>query len=216
MKHFKAVIFDMDGVLVDTESYYLNRRNEFFESHHISIEHMKNRDFIGGNLKDLWPMILGDNYTESKAKELGKAYRAYKDSIPLPYADLLFSDVKGTLDYLKKENYRIALASSSSMDDINTCIDTHHLRAYFEILLSGNDFAQSKPHPAIYQAAIQQLGIAPSDALVIEDSQNGIASGKDAGATVWAISDERFDMNQERADQRMSSLTEMIVQLKTM
>lgn len=108
------------------------------------------------------------------------------------------------------------MASSSSMDDINTCIDTHHLRAYFEILLSGNDFAQSKPHPAIYQAAIQQLGIAPSDALVIEDSQNGIASGKDAGATVWAISDERFDMNQERADQRMSSLTEMIVQLKTM
>lgn len=54
---FKAVIFDMDGVLVDTERYYLQRREEFFGGHGISINHLSPSDFIGGNMKDIWPRI---------------------------------------------------------------------------------------------------------------------------------------------------------------
>lgn len=203
----------MDGVLVDTEKYYLERRTDFFATHHIDASHMQNRDFIGGNMKDLWPKILGKDYTPKKAQQLSSQYKAYKASIPLPYEKLLFDESRLILEHLKKQNYALALASSSSMADIKKCLKIHKLEQFFSQILSGNDFKVSKPNPAIYQAAIQKLGVTPAETLIIEDSQNGIAAGKDAGATVWAIRDDRFGMYQERADCKLPSLTAIMQKL---
>ncbi len=215
MKKFKAVIFDMDGVLVDTEHYYMKQREAFFGGQGISISHLKNADFIGRNLKEMWPEILLGDYEEDKAMALQKAYEIKKHATPLPYEELLFPDVKPLLDYLKANHIKMAIASSSSMQDIETCIEKHDLAHYFSALYSGRNFAASKPNPAIYKAAIKGFGLLPEETLIIEDSQNGIAAGKDAGATVYAIADERFGMNQVRADKRMPNLTAVLAQLKS-
>ncbi|MFC4651526.1 HAD family hydrolase [Lactococcus nasutitermitis] len=210
MSKFKAIIFDMDGVLVDTESYYAGRREEFFGSQQIDISHLKNKDFIGGNMKDIWPKILQNNFTAEKAQKLQEDYTDYKNRTPLPYAKLLFPDVIEILDYLHKHDYKIALASSSSMTDIQLMLNTHQLGHYFDLLLSGADFKQSKPNPEIYQVAMQRLQVTADESLIIEDSENGIAAGKAAGATVWAIKDTRFGMNQKAADAFVNNLHEAL------
>ena len=213
-KQFKAVIFDMDGVLVDTENYYLQRRSAFFAAQGVDDSHMTPGDYIGANLNNLWPKILRENYTPERAASLYDDYVAYKSQFPLPYEKLLFPDVKPLLDYLKSQQIPLALASSSSMKDIEKCLSIHQLRDYFSEIFSGNDFPESKPNPAIYQAAIKAMNIQPSEALIIEDSQNGIAAGKAAGATVWAISDAKFHMKQDLADQTFPNLAAIQAQLQ--
>lgn len=204
---FKAVIFDMDGVLVDTERYYLQRREEFFGGHGISISHLTPSDFIGGNMKDIWPRILQEAFDEEKASELQEDYEQFKENHPMPYAELLFSDVPDILEFLRQKEVKIALASSSSMFDIKQMLDIHQLNSYFEVVVSGNDFKQTKPNPEIYQSTMKKLGVTPSETLIIEDSEKGIQAGEAAGATVWAIEDKRFGMNQDKADLKVDSLT---------
>lgn len=205
---FKAVIFDMDGVLIDTERYYSQRRETFFGSHRISIEHLTPSDFIGGNMKDIWPRILRENFDEASAVQLQKEYEMFKKSTPMPYNELLFPDVKPILGFLRQEQVKIGLASSSAMNDINQVLDIHQLRPYFDVILSGNDFKQSKPNPEIYLSALTRLKVSAAESLIIEDSENGIKAGKAAGATVWAIKDHQFGMNQEKADDFVENLTE--------
>ena len=153
---FKAVIFDMDGVLVDTERYYLQRREEFFGGHGISISHLTPSDFIGGNMKDIWPRILQGSFDEEKASELQEDYEQFKENHPMPYAELLFSDVPDILEFLRQKEVKIALASSSSMFDIKQMLDIHQLSSYFEVVVSGNDFKQTKPNPEIYQSTMKK------------------------------------------------------------
>lgn len=216
MNKFKAVIFDMDGVLVDTEQFYAQRREEFFSNHNISIQHMKYSDFIGGNMREIWPQILGVDFDQDEAAKLHAAYLKLKDNNPLPYKELLFPDVRAVLEALEKDNYKIGLASSSAMQDIDEMLNVHGLRPYFKSILSGNDLKATKPHPEIYQLSMKALNVKPEETLIIEDSEKGIAAGKAAGATVWAIEDTRFGMNQAAADAWFPNLTAVKEKLESL
>lgn len=119
---------------------------------------------------------------------------------------MLFPDVKVVLQRLSETKLKIGLATSSSHDEIAGVLDTHNLRKYFEVISSGEDFPESKPHPAVYLSAMKQLNARASDVLVIEDSPNGIA----AGATVWTIRNQRFDSDHSQADRRVEHLTEVL------
>ncbi|MEY8537930.1 HAD family phosphatase [Lactococcus muris] len=214
MSKYKAVIFDMDGVLVDTEQFYAQRREEFFSSHNIPIHHMRHSDFIGGNMREIWPQILGIDFDHEKAEALQTAYLEFKDRTPLPYKELLFPDVKDVLDSLRADNFKIGLASSSAMQDIEEMLDIHGLRSYFESILSGNDLKATKPHPEIYQLSMKALNVKPEETLIIEDSEKGITAGKAAGAIVWAIEDMRFGMDQSAADAWFPNLTSVKKELE--
>ena len=113
MNKFKAIIFDMDGVLVDTESYYYTRRQNFLDSKGISIAHLSPLDFIGGNMRQVWYMILRDDYDKWDVPALQAEYTQYKLAHAIPYDTLLFSDAKSTLDALKAKGYKLGLASST-------------------------------------------------------------------------------------------------------
>ncbi|MDY4761201.1 HAD family phosphatase [Streptococcus thoraltensis] len=196
----KAVIFDMDGVLFDTEIFYFERRKHFLAQRGISIDHLAPKDFIGGNVKQTWQLVLGDDYDKWDIPKLEEEYRRQKEEQPAPYPDLIMSGAKTVIDDLKASGYRLALASSSAILDIERALKGSGLYQAFEVILSGEDFPESKPHPAIYQEAITQLGLEKDQALVIEDSQKGIEAGKRAGLKVLALKDNRFGVDQSQAD----------------
>ncbi|GBG96654.1 HAD family hydrolase [Lactococcus termiticola] len=203
----KAIIFDMDGVLVDTENYYLKRREDFFASQGISLAGFPHSFFIGGKMQDVWDKILGDAYSPEEKAKILSAYDKHKKGNVLPYTELLFPDVRDILEFLKNKGIRMALASSTAMSDIEHNLKVNELAGYFELLRSGSDLKHSKPDPEIYLITLEALGLAKDEVIVIEDSEKGIASAKAAGLECWAIKDDRFGMNQEAADQIFPSLT---------
>lgn len=207
---YKAIIFDMDGVLVDTESFYLQRREQFFANENVDISAFTPSDFIGGNMKEMWTKILGSDFD---SREIQNRYENFKRENPLPYERLLFDDVKNVLSDLINAGFKLALASSSSMEDIEKMLNIHDLGRFFPVKLSGNDFVETKPNPEIYLTALKKLAVKSDEALIIEDSEKGIQAGKAANITVWAIKDDRFGMNQSLADAHFPNLTAVKNQL---
>ena len=97
----EAIIFDMDGVLFDTEKYYYDRRANFLAQKGISIDHLPPSFFIGGNTKQVWENILRDDYDNWDVPTLQEEYNAYKQDNPLPYKELIFPDVFKVLNEVK-------------------------------------------------------------------------------------------------------------------
>ncbi|SDP08097.1 haloacid dehalogenase superfamily, subfamily IA, variant 3 with third motif having DD or ED/haloacid dehalogenase superfamily, subfamily IA, variant 1 with third motif having Dx(3-4)D or Dx(3-4)E [Streptococcus equinus] len=213
MEKFKAIIFDMDGVLFDTETFYYRRREKFLAEKGISIKHLPPSFFIGGNMKQIWPDILRDDFDKWDTEQLQKEYSIYKKTHPLPYKNLIFEDTFEVVKGLFDKGFRLGLASSSTKHDILKALDETQLREYFSVILSGEEFEKGKPHPAIYQEARRQLGFNNEETLVIEDSEKGIQAGVSADLAVWAIEDTLFDMDQSKASRLVKNLTQVIEDL---
>ncbi|MCS4488149.1 HAD family hydrolase [Streptococcus sciuri] len=208
--NFKAIIFDMDGVLFDTERFYYQRRELFLNDRGISIKHLPPSFFIGGNMKQVWRHILRKDYDKWDVDQLQKDYTAYKDKHPLPYSSLIFDDTVSVIKTLDKAGVLLGLASSSTKSDILRALDSVGIRSYFKVILSGEEFVESKPNPAIYEVAARQMGCSKETILVVEDSEKGIAAGVAAGLTTWAVKDERFGMNQSQAAGFINCLSDLL------
>ena len=145
---------------------------------------------------------------------LQEEYNAYKQDNPLPYKELIFPDVLKVLNEVKSRGLKIGLASSSVKADILRALKENHLDGFFDVVLSGEEFKESKPNPEIYLTALNQLGVKPNQALIIEDSEKGIAAGVAADVEVWAIRDNQFGMDQSAAKGLLDSLTDVLDLIK--
>lgn len=210
METIKAIIFDMDGVLFDTETFYYNRRKTFLKEKGISIDHLPPRFFIGGNTKHIWQAILGDDYENWDVAQLQAEYAQYKAQHPLPYKDLTFPDTVRVVQALKEMGYALGLASSTSKPDILRALDEAGIRDYFSVVLSGEEFSRGKPYPDIYEAAIKKLDVSCDEAIVVEDSEKGIQAATSAHLPVWAIEDRMFGMDQSKASRLLTDLGQLL------
>ncbi|WP_318150779.1 HAD family phosphatase [Streptococcus parasuis] len=206
----KAIIFDMDGVIFDTESFYFQRRIDFLLTKGLSVSHLKPSFFIGGRAGQVWQRILGDDYEKWDVPVLEEEYRIYKENRPTPYAERVFPDVKSILERLSLHPVPLVLASNTDRIDIERALKETGIRSYFSQIYSAMDCVAPKPDPAVYEQAAKATGVPKSDILVFEDSAKGIEAAKAAGLTVWAIRDQQFGMDQSKADKLVDSLEQAL------
>lgn len=206
----KAIIFDMDGVLFDTEPYYFERRKRFLDSQGISISHMSPKDFIGGNLQQVWHQLLGEHFQAAQVQAISDDYEEFKKNNPVPYTELLFPKIKETLQQLTEKNIKLALASNSSPSDVQRAIASCQLKDYFDYVLTAKDVDNPKPAPDIYLKVGHLLGLPKNEIWVIEDSQKGISAAKEAGYQVYGIKDYRYGIDQDQADHIIDNISELI------
>ena len=204
----KAVIFDMDGVLIDSEPLYMQFVLDFYHQFHQNLEYQTVCKLAGSSSKESW-RLMGEWWCPKKSpKEMELFYKENVSHDDVDFTQIINPYVTYILPKLKAAGFKLAIASSSPYEDIYQMCCTCHIKEYFDVILSGDDFENSKPDPEIYISAMNQLGVDKQNCIIIEDSDYGIEAGKKAGAFVIAKKDVRFGFTQAKADLQVHDLLE--------
>lgn len=206
----KAVIFDMDGVLIDSEIVYLKGDLEFARTKNPRIQLEDLFGMVGSSREDAWSCMARAVNNGQTWKELRDEYRSSTDIFKeMDYRQIFRREVPGILDELTSMGLRLAVASSTQLDLVERVLRENEIDAYFELVVSGAQFKRSKPDPEIYHYTAGRLGLPESQCLVIEDSTFGVTAASRAGMKIAALIDDRFHFDQSLADYRMENLGEI-------
>lgn len=200
---FDSVIFDMDGVLVDTEVFYFKRRMAFFEEIGVKPAVTGINDCLGKTEEGIWTMLVRD---EAQRKELRNQYMDYRKAHPIDYPTVLQPGVKPLLQEIRHRERKLAIASSSPLKEIQKMLEECVLASYFDVIVSGAELKESKPNPMIYEKTKAALGT--KRPVAVEDSVVGITAAKRAGLFTFAL-EQPFEVDQTQADQKIESLWEI-------
>jgi beta-phosphoglucomutase len=182
----KAVIFDMDGVIVDNHKYHFKAWMEFADRYGFELnKEIYREQFNGKTNRDLFQMIFDDPTDEDIFQ-----YTEEKESL---YRELYYADLAphtGLLDFLaslKRNRIKIALATSAPTENVDWTLDNLQLRPFFDVIVDGTEVENGKPDPEIYRLASDKLEVEPRYCLVFEDSFAGIESGLAADCMVVGV-----------------------------
>lgn len=212
MSQIKAVIFDMDGVLIDSEIVYIQFMLEFIRSKRpeTSIEELYG--IVGQAPEPAWTIIKELLNSTQDWQELRQEY--YKEWYPqrkakIDYRKIFRPEAEELIRELKEQGYRLAVASSTEYTKVIHILELNGILSYFDVVLSGQDLPRSKPDPMIYHKAAKLLGVKEEECVVLEDSTVGIRAAYDAGMRVTALKDERFSFDQSLAYEQIENLKEL-------
>lgn len=211
----KAILFDMDGVLVDSEMYYMEGTLKWMQELGFKGTFKDVCSFIGTTNTVTCQMaskMLDDKYTPEELFEINHRY--FKVDHPIQYNQVMNEGVVELLDEIKKRGWKCAVCSSSPKSMIDRALAECGIEQYFDFIVSGEQFVLSKPNPEIYLHAADKLNVLPDECLVIEDSEKGIAAGKNAQMKTIALLDRRFSLKQANADVLVERLSEILECIK--
>ena len=185
---FDAVLFDLDGVLVDTEPWWDEVRIEFAREHDRPWGPDDQHAVMGGNSRE-WAAVMRERldlgHLEQDAIQdaiVAGVVAKYRAAAVLPL-------IPGAVETVRRvaATHLVAIASSAHRAVIGAAVDVLGLRAILDEIVSSDDVAAGKPDPAVYLLAAARLGVDPGRCLVVEDSVNGVRAGKAAGMTVALV-----------------------------
>jgi HAD superfamily hydrolase (TIGR01509 family) len=213
---FEAVIFDMDGVLIDSEPIWKVAMEQAFHSVGCKLTREDFQKTVGLRIDEVisyWYKIAPwEIETEKEVEQLiiQKMVALLSES-----AKPLIGVVE-TLKYLKEKGIKIGLATSSYRILVDTIINTCSLKDYFDVLHTAEEEEYGKPHPAVYLSAAKMLEVNPLQCLVIEDSINGVISGKAARMEVVCIPEKTHHPNPKLslADYTFETMEQMLEEVK--
>lgn len=211
---YDLIIFDMDGLMFDTEIFYYKSWKVFEDKYNFRFD-MATRNRIAGmnedNIRDEFAKIFGDYY---KAKSLRDEINAYRREGLKNYKDSIKKEgLVELLDFLKANGIRACIASSSDKEKILYLIDKENIEDYFDFVVSGGDFINSKPDPEIFEKTAEIAKVDKNRALILEDSHNGYLAAKASGIDYLIIHDTSFDKT-FTADREVDSLLDVVDYIK--
>jgi HAD superfamily hydrolase (TIGR01509 family) len=178
----QTVIFDMDGVIVDTEPVHHFAFRQHFKDLNIDVSHEMYASFTGNSTKNVYQKIVEHFDLNHQVDDLVNQKRAiFNDAFDKKEDLYLLDGVLDLIQDLHKNQMQLVLASSSSKVTIDRIFKRFDLYKYFTHIVSGEDFPKSKPNPAIFVYAAFLSNTNVENCLVIEDSTNGIKAAKLAG-----------------------------------
>lgn len=208
----RAVLFDLDGVLADSEPWWNQIDAQMLAEYGVAYHGECHQDVLGVSYAlaiEFYKKKFGISApTEELMRRRGEiATEFFADRVGL------FPRAKEVLEELQRMKMRLALATSSVSASARPFLDRHQLTKFFEVIITGDEIERGKPDPEIYLRAAEKLGLAADECLVIEDSLSGIVAAKAANMRVAAIPDRRFvDPRQyeKQADYSLNDLSEVL------
>ena len=208
-----AVIFDLDGVIVDSEPVWERVRREYVGEHGGAWQADSQRRLMGMSTAE-WSHYLSAGLRVDRSPRevatdvVAEMARAYTTRVPL---------IPGAVDAVERmgARFRLGLASSSPLSLIKTALEAAGLSGAFQVALSTEDLRAGKPAPDVYLAVAERLGVDPARCVAVEDSSNGVRSAAAAGMAVVAVPHAAYPLDPEassRAAVTLSTLDELTVE----
>ncbi len=211
MARFEAVLFDLDGVLADSEPMWNDIDGALLAEHGVTYAGEHKHAVLGTSFQRALQFYKDTFNLRAEIEELLVRRREialdfYATKIPM------FAPSPQVLAELKEMGLRLGLATSSVGPVVLPFLERHDIKKYFDALTTGEEVERGKPDPDIYLKAAGKVHVVPEKCLVVEDALAGVQAGKSAGMTVVAIPDPRFvdvSLYPERADAVIADLGEL-------
>lgn len=210
-KTIQAVIFDMDGVLIDSEVIYLEDLLAFARTLNPKVQKSDILGTVGKTSKDTWEIMEAAIQSKKSWQELRQLYRNWSNvQDTVDYQEIFRPEAAAVLKELKRRGYRLAVASSTHRQMVLHVLFSNGVLDYFDTVVTGDMFARSKPDPEIYHYTARTLGVKEEQCFVLEDSTVGITAAHSAGMTVAALIDERFGFDRSLADLEVETVGDIL------
>jgi HAD superfamily hydrolase (TIGR01509 family) len=181
----RPVIFDCDGVLVDSEDLAWSAWREALRPHGVEISDQEVADLSGRTERDAF-----DHFADrAELPPYEEFWPLLADRVRALFEQYLeaFEDSVDTLEVLHERGRAMAVASSSPRERLDMSLGSTGLKRFFDVVVAGDEVANGKPAPDIYLAAAEGLGVDPAECVAVEDAPAGVAAGKAAGMRVVAV-----------------------------
>lgn len=199
MKTF-ALIFDMDGVIVDNHAYHLKAWLSFFDQHQIAMSEEEYKQKVNGRtMQEIIATLFDKDHSPEQIRRLGEEKEAL-------YRDMYQRAIQPTpglrqfLDVLDQNNIPRAVATSAPPANVQFTMKKTGLAAYFPVIVDDTMVSRGKPDPEVYLTAAQQLDMPPAGCIVFEDAMLGIQAGKNAGMKVVGLATTHAREELERTE----------------
>ena len=214
----KAIIFDMDGLMIDSERVTFECYQEILKGMNLTMDEEFYKTLLGKPLIGIYQRfydVYGNDFPiEDVIKDVHAlmAKRFETEGVPIK------TGLKSLLEYLKENNYKTIVATSSNRDRVDTILSQAQITDYFDDSICGDEVTKGKPNPEVFLKSCQKLGVNVDEAIVLEDSEAGIQASYDAGIKVICIPDMKYPEKQyeEKTFKILKDLNDVTEYLKSL